>query len=447
MSDPTAAMNNSYSHREVWRIAAPMILSAISTPLVGLVDTALMGHLDSPIFMAATAAGATIFSVLFMSLNFLRMGTTGVTAQAFGSSRKQAIVNSLAQPAVMAAILGLLLIALQRPAIELSLSLLGLSDQTGLLAQQYFSVRILSAPVVLANFVLTGWLLGMQNARGPLAIMLTINLTNIVLDLLFVISFGMGIKGVALATLCAEFSGLLIGLIYLRSIARSHRLDWSTISLSRFQDYKKLLAINTNLFFRSIALMFTLAFITARGARLGDVFLAANAVLMNFQLLLSYALDGIAHAAEALSGKALGAANPAGLIKAVQNSLLWTLLLAALFTCAYLIGGKFLINLMTNLPEVRATAYTYLPWIVASPFISAGAFLYDGVLVGLTRSREMRLIMTGAAVLVFLPAWYLTREFGNHGLWFAFMLFMATRSLAMHLCYKKIVKNTDLFAS
>jgi MATE family multidrug resistance protein len=445
MSDSTISMNNGYSHREVWRIAAPMILSAVSTPLVGLVDTALMGHLDSPNFIAATAAAATIFSVLFMSLNFLRMGTTGVTAQAFGAAEKPAIVNSLAQPAVMAAILGLLLIALQRPAIELSLALLGLSDQTGLLAKQYFEIRILSAPVVLANFVLTGWLLGMQNARGPLAIMLTINLINIILGLLFVISFGMGIKGVALASLCAEFSGLLIGLIFIRSLARSHQLDWSTIALSRVQDYKKLVAINTNLFFRSIALMLTLAFITARGARLGDVFLAANALLMNFQLLLSYALDGIAHAAEALSGKALGAKDSAGLKQAVQNSLLWTLLLAALFTCAYLVGGKFLINLLTNLPEVRATAYTYLPWIVASPFISAGAFLYDGVLVGLTRSREMRLVMTGAAILVFLPAWYLTREFGNHGLWFAFTLFMATRSLAMHLYYKKLLRNGGLF--
>lgn len=433
-----SAESPGYSHRDIWLIAGPMILSAISTPLVGLVDTALMGHQSNPVFLAAVAAGATLFSTLFMSLNFLRMGTTGIAAQAFGADDDTAIISGLTQPAVFAVTLGLCMLVLQNPVIELSVWLLGLSKAAGELTRTYFYIRVWSSPLALTNFVLIGWLIGMQNARGPLAIMLTINLSNVALGLLFVLGLQMNVDGVALATVLAEGAGLLIGLTFVRAEFRSRGLQWVNAASLNADSFNRLLNINSNLFIRSIALMFTFAFITAQGARYGDVILAANAVLLNFQLFLSYALDGIAHAAEALSGKAAGARNRQGLGLAVKRAGFWTLLLAILFTLVYALAGSAIIALLTDLSEIRTTAFTYLPWIIVLPLLSAPAFLYDGVFVGLTRSREMRVIMTGSAILVFLPVWYLSRELENHGLWLAFVLFMAVRSLAMHIKYRKL---------
>ena len=439
-------MHDGYSHKAIWQIAAPMILSSISTPLVGLVDTALMGHLDTPAYLGGVAAGAVIFSVLFMSLNFLRMGTTGVTAQAFGAGNKTEILNSLAQPLVIAGLLALALIMLQIPLIDLSLWLLGLMPEPAAMARDYFSIRVWSTPAALANFVIIGWLLGMQNARGPLAIMLTINLSNLVLDIVFVVGMGLNIRGVALATLLAEILGLIVALLFTRSVLQTQSPDWSQTSLLKLSSYKRLLSINSDLFVRSVALMFSFAFITAQGARLGSVVLAANALLMNFQLFLSFALDGVAHAAEALTGKAVGSGNLQGLDLAVKRTFFWTMLLAIIFTLFYMIFGTAIINLLTDLPDVRALASDYLPWVAVLPLLSASAFLYDGVYVGATRSREMRVIMTGALVLIFLPAWFATRDFGNHGLWMAFTAFMTVRSLAMYVWYRRLRATDQLFA-
>lgn len=417
----------------------------MSTPLVGLVDTALMGHMGRPAFLAAVAAGAMIFSVLFMSLNFLRMGTTGLAGQAFGSGQKRAMASSLSQPMVFALALAVALLVLQNTIIDASLWLITPSPETAARAEEYFYIRIWSAPMALTNFVLIGWLIGMQNARGPLAIILTINLVNVILGVLLVIYAGLDIRGVAAATVLAELAGLMVGLRFVRAIFRAETLDWSQSEALEFSGFRRLLAINGNLFIRSIALMFTFAFITAQGARFGDLTLAANALLMNFQLFLSYALDGIAHAAEALTGKAAGSRNHHGLALAVRRGLLWTLLLAAGFTIVYALAGIPIINMLTDLDDIRTTAYRYLPWVICLPLLSAGAFLYDGVFVGTTRSREMRISMTAATVLVFLPVWYVfTDQLENHALWLAFVSFMAVRSLVMHLWYRRLMRTGAL---
>ena len=302
-----------YDDKAIWSIALPMMLSAISTPLVGLVDTAMMGHLDKPVYLAAVAANATIFSVLLMGLNFLRMGTTGVTAQAFGSANQERIAECLIQPLVIAAALAIGLLLLQRPLREVALWLISPGSETTALARIYFDIRIWSSLAVLWNFVIIGWLLGMQNARGPLAIMLAINLTNAVLDIALVRGLGMNVDGVALATAIAELVGLGIGSLFVRSELRSRNVSWNRSRYFELARYAPLFRINGNLFLRSMALMFTLAFITAQGARLGAVILAGNALLMNFIFFMAYALDGIAHAAEALTGKAVGARDPRGL--------------------------------------------------------------------------------------------------------------------------------------
>jgi len=430
--------DQSYSHRAIWRIAAPMIISGISVPLLGLVDTAVMGHMDGSHYLAAVAAGAQLFSLLFISLNFLRMGTTGITAQAFGASDGDTVRHALAGPALIALLLAALAILLQAILREGGFALLGPGPLVGELGRQYFDIRIWSAPAVLLNFVIIGWLLGMQNARGPLALLLLVNLVNIVLDLYFVLGLGMGVRGVALASVIAEFCGLGLGLWLVRRTLRDWPGRWQRGLLLAPAALRRLLDINGNLFLRTLALIMTFTFMTAQGARMGELILAVNALLMNFQLLLSFALDGVAHAAEALAGRAIGARNQAALRLIVRRTRNWSLLLALLFCLAYLGLGTLLIDSLTSIEAVRETAREYLPWLIILPLISVWSFFYDGVYVGATRTREMRSVMLASAVLVFLPAWYLGQGLHNHGLWLAFTLFMAARGLGMHLWYRRL---------
>jgi MATE family multidrug resistance protein len=430
-----------YGNRAVWRIAGPMILASATTPLLGMVDTAVVGHLDEPWYLGAVAAGATIFTVLFMGLNFLRMGTTGVTAQAYGASDGDAARQALGQGLLIALALALTMILLREAISALALRALAPSPQVATYTREYFLVRVWSAPASLANFVIVGWLLGMQNARGSLALTLATNLTNVVLDLVFVMGLGLGVRGVAFATLLAELAGLTVGLGFVRAELARTAGHWRPGALFEFGRYRRLLAINTDLLLRTLSLMFVFAFITAQGARAGDVILGANAVLMNFQFLMSHALDGVANAAEALVGKAVGARDRLGLVTAVRRTLTWSVGFGAAFAAAYAIAGGVLIDLLTGIPEIRDTARIYLPWMVASPLISVWCFLYDGVFVGATRSREMRIVMMGSAALVFLPAWLLSRPLGNHALWLAFLLFMAARGLGMHFWFRRLLAD------
>ncbi len=429
-----------YSHRAVWSIALPMIISAVSAPLLGLVDTAVMGHLDGPWFLAAVAAGAALFNVLYIGLNFLRMGTTGIAAQAYGARDNRAIPDSLAQPLILAALLAILMLLFRVPLIELGVKLLGTSEATTPYLREYSYLRIWSAPASLANLVIIGWLLGMQNARGPLLITVITNGINVVLDLWLVVVLGMEVRGVAVATLCAEYIGLLIGVLLVIQELGKRTPHWVPADWLQLHTYRRLLAVNSHLLLRSAALMFTFAFITAQGARIGDTVLAANAVLLNFLYFYAYAQDGIAHAAEALTGKAIGDRDVSGLSLAVNRSLFWTGVFTIVFTAAYWLAGEHIIAMITDLTSVRRIAGEYLVWLWLLPVASGWCFLYDGVYVGMTRSREMMTVMVGSVALVFLPTWYLLDRIlgidGNHALWAALILFMACRSLAMHLWYR-----------
>jgi MATE family multidrug resistance protein len=423
--------------RDIWRIAAPMILSNVSVPLLGMVDTGVTGHLDSPVYLGAVAIGSTIFGFLYTGMNFLRMGTTGIAAQRYGADDNDGLRASLGQALVVALAIGLTLLALQLPIGNLAMLLVGADGDIRDPALVYFHTRIWSAPGTLANYVLFGWFLGLQNARVPLVMFLTVNLTNIALDLLFVVGLGMKVEGVALASVIAEYAGVAVGLACAARALRRHPGQWHPAQLFRASAYAAFFSVNANLFVRTMALMFTFAFVTAQGARLGPLVLAANAVLMNLQHLTAFALDGIAHAAEALVGKAVGQRRRDILERSVTLSLKWSLYFAAGFCMAYVLFGGSLVRLLTDLPGVRATAMTYLPWLVLSPLVSVWCFLYDGVYVGATRSRDMRNIMVFSTVAIFLPAWYLLQGLGNHGLWLAFTLFMASRGVGMHLGYRR----------
>jgi MATE family multidrug resistance protein len=438
---PPMTQPSAFGHKAIWNIAAPMMLSGISAPLLGIVDTAVVGHLDGPEYLAAVATGATIFNMLFMSLNFLRMGTTGMTAQAFGAQNSQRQLTGLQQPLAIAFAIAAALILLQKPLLAIAIALLGPGELVAGLSADYFSIRILSAPFALANFVIIGWLLGMQNARGPLVIMLVLNISNVLLDLLLVVGLDMAVRGVALATLLAELLALATGIWFVRATLSDAGIRASMLAWHGGERIGRLLNVNGSLFVRTLTLMFTFAFITAQGARLGDLTLATNAVLMNFLFLLSYALDGIAHAAEALTGKALGQRNRDGIELTVRRTLFWSLIFAALFVITYLVAGNLLIAALTDLPEVRDHAVAHFPWLIVLPFAAVWSFLYDGVFVGLTRTREMCSVMLASTFLIFLPVWYFTQEWDNHALWFALIMFMTVRSAGMHGWYRWLRKQ------
>jgi len=423
--------------RDVWRIAAPMILSNITVPLLGMVDTAVTGHLESPAYLGAVAIGSTLFGVVYTGFNFLRMGTTGITAQRYGANDPTGLRSCIGQALIVALMIAASLLLLQGPIATFGLSVLGASGDIATHAQTYVSIRIWSAPATLASYALLGWFIGLQDARVPLAMVITVNVVNIALDLLFVIVLGMDVDGVALASVIAEYSGVVLGGLLALRWLRKNPGDWERQSLTRLRRYAAFFSVNANLLLRTLALMFTISFVTAMGARLGPLVLAANAVLMQFQNLTSFGLDGVANAAEALVGRYYGANHREALERSVALALKWSLIFAAAFAGGYLAAGDALIRVMTDLDDVRMTAYRYLPWMVISPLVSVWSFLYDGVFVGATRAKDMRDIMIISSFAVFLPAWWLLQDFGNHGLWAAFLLWLAARGLGMHVLNRR----------
>ncbi|WNK19723.1 MATE family efflux transporter [Halomonas piscis] len=426
----TSAPQSAPARRRIWALAWPIILSNVTVPLLGLVDTAVVGHLPDSSYLAAVTLGATLFSFLYWGFGFLRMGTTGLTAQAVGRDDGQAVRNLLGQALIMAAVIGGLLVLLGSPLVSFGLWLLDSSPSATPLAQAYADIRLLSAPAVLANYAILGWFLGQQNSRVTLWILLLTNVVNIVFDLWFVMGLGMSSNGVAWASVLADYSAFAFGgYLVLRQLGRlpGQFLRRQLLALGA---YRALFSVNANLFVRTLGLLFAMAFFTAQGARQGDTVLAANAVLLQFIMLTSYALDGFAHAAESLVGRAVGRrdwSEFAATVGATARLSLYTALAAAL---GFALFGNALIALLTGLPEVRATAASYLPWMVAMPLIAVWSYLFDGVFIGTTAVREMRnSIFIGLAV--YLPVWWLSRPLGNHGLWLAFMAFTLVRSATL----------------
>lgn len=414
----------------IWALAWPIILSNVTVPLLGLVDTAVVGHLPDSRYLAGVTLGATLFSFLYWGFGFLRMGTTGLVAQAMGRESDTDVRNLLGQSLIMALVIGSLLIVFASPLITLGLWLLDGSEVATHLAREYAQIRLWSAPAVLANYAILGWFLGQQNSRVTLMILLLTNSVNIVLDLWFVVGLGMTSNGVAWASVIADYSALAFGsYLVLNQLARleGHFLRERLLALAA---YTALFNVNANLFVRTLGLLFAMAFFTAQGARQGDTVLAANAVLLQFIMLTSYALDGFAHAAESLIGRAYARRDWqefAATVRAAARFSFWTAGAAALL---FALGGNALIALLTGLEEVRTTAAQYLPWMVAMPLIAVWSYLLDGVFIGTTAVREMRnSIFIGLAA--YLPIWWLTRGLGNHGLWLAFMLFTLVRSAVL----------------
>ncbi|MCY1346116.1 DNA damage-inducible protein F [compost metagenome] len=430
MSSIRDAWRHLPTHHKVWALALPMILSNLSIPLVALVDSAVVGHLPHAHQLGAVAVGGMLYTLLAGILGFLRMGTTGFAAQAAGRGDGGALRQVLLQGLLLALGLALLLGLLAVPFSALALNLMNPSGELDALTREFFHIRLFGLPAALASYALVGWFLGNQNARAPLAILLTTNLLNAALSLWFVLGLDWGVAGAARAAVLAEWSGALLGLALSRGALRRHpgRIDWP--ALRRWASWRPLLAVNRDIFIRSLALQGVFFLLTVQGARLGDETVAANALLLNGLLLTSYALDGLAHAMEALCGHAIGARDRLALRRALVVAGLWALLGSLAFALAFGLGGRLFIALQSDIAAVRAVAYVYLPYLAVLPLVSVWSFMLDGLFIGATRAREMRDAML-IAVLLALPLGWWLQGLGNHGLWLAFLCFMLIRGLSL----------------
>lgn len=440
-------MNNTTGqHRALWRLAGPIMISNITVALLGIVDTAVVGHLDEPHYLGGITLAMVIFNFLYWGLAFLRMGTTGLVAQSFGQDDPGLLRATLAQAMTLAAGLGLLTLLLQEAIATAGFGILDGSAEVRLYAGIYFHWAIWAAPAVLLNHVFTGWLLGTHNAGSTLVLAVTINLINILLDLFFVIGLQMDVRGVALATVIAQYTGVVVAVYAIRRVLNRHPGKWDTDLILHAVNIRKMISVNHNIFIRTLSLLFVFAFFTHQGAVQGDVILAANAVLMNFYMLMALGLDGFAMAAEAMVGKAVGSGDRNAFRNCVRTGVGWSLLFSILFALGYWLFGKALVNLMTDIESVRESAYRYLGWLVLAPLITTWCFMWDGIYTGATRAVEMRNTMLFSTLCVFLPAWYFSQSLGNTGLWLALTLFMVARSGSMTFIAWRIERSEGFVA-
>lgn len=429
------------THATVLRLAMPMTFAYLSVPLVGVVATAVIGQLGEAALIGGIAVGAIVLDIVFTTFNFLRAGTTGLTAQAYGADDAGETVAILARALIVAAISGVLILILQWPLIEGGVALMDPGAAVAAPMREYLHVRIWASPFALVNFVLLGWLLGLGRSPTVLAVQTLYAGLNIVLSVWFVLGLDWGVGGVAWASVLAELVTVLVQVPLVLRLAplharpsRAHIFDWTGFS--------RLVGVNRDIMIRSFALLFAFAFFTRQGAQFGEVTLAANAVLMHFFMLSSYFLDGFATAAEQLAGRAVGARFRPAFERVVRLTTVWGLTVALVLSALVALLGPSVIELMTTAPEVRATAHRYLVWAALTPLIATIAFQMDGIFIGATWSRDMRNMML-LSVLVYLIAWYvLTPLFGNHGLWAALLIFLGARSITFHWRMRWLLPRT-----
>ena len=415
------------------------MLSNISIPLVGAVDTAVVGHLPEPQAIGAVALGALIFSFLFWGFGFLKMGTTGFIARAFGARDQLEISDILLRVLILALLLGALTILLSYPLIQFALYLLDASESVEDLTASYATIRIWSAPATLCTYVFSGFFIGMHNTRRVLVLQLILNVSNILLDTLFVVGFDMGVEGVAYATLIAEYLAALCGFWLLRQDfcrALSH-FNWNR--LVERGALVRIMQANGDIFIRTICLVFAFGYFTARSASMGEIVLAANAILLHLQNIMAYALDGFAHAAEALTGSAYGAKKRREFSRAVRLTSLWGGLVAGLFSLLYLVAGEAILSLFTEIDAVLASALIYLPWIIMAPLLSILSYQLDGIFIGSGHTRSMRNAMILSLLVYLLLVHLFEPLWGNHGLFLSLSLFMLVRALTLGWYYPRIL--------
>ncbi len=421
------------------------MLTGLSVPLLGFVDMAVLGHLDDSLFLAAGAVGIAVMHFLFWLFGFLRMGTTGVIAQLYGRGEHKTLVRSFHQVLFLGLSLAAILILLKKPLVELVLLLYHPEQSFGALISDYVDMRIWAAPATFIHFIVWGVFLGLQKPLYPLALMVFINTLNAVLDVVFVFFLGLDVTGVALASVIAEYSGLIPAFCFLRRSFPAGIRPWRVSEWSNAQLWA-LLSLNYYLFLRTLLLLFAFLFFNLQSARLGTSYVAANAILINMLMFMAFALDGFAYAIETLIGYCAGRRDLAGVKKFLSAGWIWAALLGGGFSLFYWFSGDWIIYLLTDLTEVRVVAEEFLPWMVLMPLLCVAPFFYDGVFIGLLKFKAMLVCLVFATIVVYLPLWYFLFELGNDGLWIAMSAFMLTRGLVLHVWYLYGRATNTLFA-
>ena len=417
------------------------MLSNVSIALLGLIDTAVIGHLDNPSYLAGIAMATVLFDFLYWGVTFLRMGTTGVVAQVYGSDNAPQVGATLRDALAVGLTLALVMLLARQEILGLGLRLLDGSLAATTHASQFFTIKIWGAPGVLATMVFIGWLIGMQNARAAMVLAAAPCVLHAGLDLLLVVGMELGIVGAAYAALITAYFSAGLG-VWLVANELRHRSTPVTFRW-RWRSMRRLLSVNWNIMLRTLCLIATFAFFVRQGASWGDTTLAANAILLNFQMITALALDGFANALEALVGLSIGASDRVRFLAAVALGMFWSILFALLFVGLYAFGGSSLIALLTDIPELRAEAGRFMVWAVISPIVSVWCFVFDGIFIGATKGREMRNSMVFATFFVFLPGWYVLQPLGNHGLWIAFLMFFAARGVSMAWYFFKLERQGE----
>ena len=428
------AAASAITNRRVLAIAVPIVLSNATIPILGAVDTAVVGQLGQAAPIGAVGLGAVILATIYWVFGFLRMGTTGMVAQARGAGETAETGALLMRGLLIAAAAGLVFVAGQAAVFWAAFRVAPASPEVERLARAYLSIRIWGAPATIAIYALTGWLIAMERTRGVLTLQLAMNGLNVVLSVTFVLVLGWGVPGVAAATLIAEWTGLAIGLWLCRSAFAGDRWrDWARVFDPK--RLRRMASVNGDILIRSVVLQASFTAFMFFGAGLGDVTLAANQVLLQFLSITAYALDGFAFAAEALVGQTRGVRDRAALRRAAIVASEWGVGSSLLLALVFVVAGPWLVDVMATAPAVRTEARAYLPWIAAAPVVGIAAWMLDGIFIGATETRAMRnaamvsVAVYAAAIAILLPA------FGNHGLWAALMVLNLTRGITLGLRY------------
>lgn len=426
----TSLSQQPVSHATILKIAIPIMVSNVTEPLIGVVNTAVVGQLPGAHLIGGVAVGSLIFSFLFWGFGFLRLSTSGLSAQATGAENPREVAAVFWRSLLIAVVVGLSLIVLSPLLKPLSISLMGGSPEVQAAATTYFSYRIWAAPAALANFTIMGWFIGQGRTTVALITQLTLNLTNMACSALLVLHFDFNIAGVGMAVLIAEYAGVAIGLLFVfrRMTALRQPFDRSFVfTLAKLKD---LLSANTDMMIRTVCLLFAFAWFTSRSARNGDTVVAANMVLLHMFEVAAYMIDGLAYAAEALVGQAIGAKDKPRYRKAISLSTLWVMVFGAIASLLIWMLAPTFIDLMTINPEVRSFARGFIFWAAITPLLGAACFLYDGIFTGAMATREMRNMMV-LSLALYLIAWYVLEPlYGNHGLWAALSVFFIARGVS-----------------
>lgn len=429
-------------NRSILKLAIPNIVSNITVPLLGLVDLALMGHLGSEVYIGAISLGGVIFNFIYWGFGFLRMSTSGFTAQAFGEKNQTETITILVRALLVAFGISLVILLLQAPIAWISFKLIGGSADVETLANQYFRIRVWAAPAALSLFVFSGWFLGMQNARYPMVIAIVVNVVNIVLSIFFVFGLKMKSEGVAMGTAISQYAGLLIAILLFFKKYKKLIPEVSREGIMNLKILVNFFKVNTDIFIRTFCIILVFTFFTSKSASIDDTILAVNSLLIQLLLFFSFFIDGFAFAGEALVGKYVGAKKISQLKKAVKYLFYWGVGLALIFTVVYLGGVNLILKLLTSQPGIIEAAQPFLFWVVLIPVASFASFIWDGIYIGATASKAMRNALLASTFLVFAPVYYfLNPVWQNHALWLGMILFMLARGVFQTLLYKKTVLN------